>query len=432
MSSSTDLRLYWWGHTASALGSAFTGITLPILAVVHFGASPGQVGLISAAAVLPMLVLGLPAGILADRIRRPRRALIVIDTLSAAAVAAVTAGVATHVASIGWLVALCAAQGCVGVFLETVYFIHLRQLVDDAQLGTVRARLQAGQYAAGIIGRLLAGPTIVAFGPAAALAVDGISYLVSATTLVCMTPLATPLPPAGARLAAGYDAALRALTTGLRFCLGDPVRRVVLVALFVPGAALAGTAALTAPFLLQVVRVPVPAYGWLFMASGLAGLAGSVVAGRLLASRRDPRAVLLAASGAAALAGVLLPLAGGPIPVATGLAAAGIGLPALFAAVGNVALGPVIVADADEGTLGRILSALQVLGAATGLLGAVAGGVLGDLVGVRQALWLLQLGALAAVLVCVPPALRAARRARRAAAPASVDRAEASDLARSA
>ncbi|MEU7908838.1 MFS transporter [Actinoplanes sp. NPDC049118] len=429
---SADLRLYWWGHTASALGSAFTGITLPIIAVVHFEASPGQVSLISAAAVLPMLLLALPAGVLADRIERPRRTLILLDTLSAIAVAAITAGVALEVASIGWLVALCAAQGCVGVFLETVYFIHLRQLVDDAQLGAVRARLQAGQYAAGIIGRLLAGPTIVMFGPAAALAVDGISYLLSATALVCMTPVAQTLRPTAGEPAAGLGAALRTMTTGMRFCFGEPVRRAVLVALFVPGAALAGVGALTAPFLLRVVQVPTQAYGWLFMASGFAGLAGSVLAGRLLAGGRDPRGVLLASSGAAALAGVLLPAAGGPILIATGLAAVGVGLPALFAAVANVAVGPVIVADVDEGTLGRILAALQVVGAASGLLGAVTGGALGELIGVRSALWVLQLGALAAVLLSVPPALRAARRSRRAAAPADLGRTPAADLARAA
>ncbi|MET8154324.1 MFS transporter [Actinoplanes sp. NPDC049668] len=427
---SADVRLYWWGHTASALGTAFTGITLPIVAVVHFDASAGQIGLISAAAVLPMLLLGLPAGVVADRIARPRRALILLDTLSATAVAAITVGVALDAASIGWLVALCAAQGCVGILLEAVYFIHLRQLVDDAQLGTVRARLQAGQYAAGIIGRLLAGPTVVVLGPAAALAVDGVSYLLSATALVCMTPVARRLRPAAPGPAAGFGAVLREMTTGLRFCFGDPALRAVLMALLLPGAALAGAAALTAPFLLRVVLMPPQAYGWLFMVSGLAGLAGSVLAGRLLAGRSDPRAVLLASSGAAALAGVLLPAAGGPILLAAGLATVGVGLPALFAAVANVALGPVIVADVDEGALGRVLAALQVAGAASGLLGAVAGGTIGEFVGIRPALWVLQLSALAAVLVCAPPAFRAVRRSRRAAAPAPAELARTLEFAR--
>jgi MFS family permease len=422
-----DLNLYWWGQTTSAFGSVFTGIAMPVIAVVYLDASPGQISVISAASILPMLLLGLPAGAFADRIARPRRTLLALDTLSALTVATVAMGVASHVASIGWLVALGAVQGCMSIVLEVVYFIHLRQLTDTASLGRARARLQAGQYGAGIVGRLLAGPAIVVLGPAVALSVDAVSYVLSAAALLSMAPVA-PRPRNSPREpVTAIGGTLRSAGAGLRIFVGDTFLRALLVCLFVPGAATAGVATLTAPFLLRVVKVPTEAYGLLFLGSGLMGLAGSILAGRLLRPGRDPRQITLAAFTASLVLGLLLPLATGPLPVAALCAALGISLPAFFGAIANVALGPVIVSDVAEEATGRTVAMLQVLGAASGLVGALAGGVLGDWIGVRPAMLVLEAGALVALLLSLPPAVRAARQLRETSAPAPAEFVETAD-----
>ncbi len=413
-----DLNLYWWGQTTSAFGSVFTAIAMPIVAVINLKATPAQVGLISAASVLPALLLGLPAGVLADRIARPRRTLIALDTLSALAVGAVALGVAHHVASIAWLIGLCLVQGCVTILSEIVYFIHLRQLTDDAGIGPARARLQAGEFGAGFVGRLLVGPTIVAFGAAAALCVDGISYVLSAVALLSMRP--------AARIAHNATVAtggmLRGIVEGTRFFLTDPFHRALLVFIVAPVAAVAGAGALTAPFLLRVAHIPTSVYGVIFAVSGLVGLAGSTVAGRLLRPGRDPRR-LAALSFAASMTGaVLLPLSAGAWPLAACCAALGIGLPLFFGAVANVALSPVIVADVPEEAIGRTVATLQVAAAAAGLVGALAGGYLGNWLGPRAAIWAMDLFGLAAIAVSLRPALRSARASAGAtAAPVAAD-----------
>ncbi|MDT5033216.1 MAG: hypothetical protein QOC94_3387 [Actinoplanes sp.] len=425
LSGQRDLSRYWWGQTTSAFGSVFTAIALPIVAVVYLGASPGQLGLVSAASVLPMFLFGLPAGALADRIARPRRTLIALDTLSALAIGVVALGVAGHVASIGWLVSLAAVEGCATILFEVVYFIHLRQLVDVAGIGRVRARLQAGQYAAGFIGRLLAGPAIVMLGPATALCVDVVSYVLSAAALLSMSPVA-PIPRNSPGESATAGTGLRAtIGTGLRFFVGDAFHRALLVFLLAPAIVTAAVGTLTAPFLLRVVRVPTEAYGVLFAVSGLLGLAGSVLAGRLLGAGRDPRRITLAAVTAGVLGAVLLPLANGPLALAATCAALGIGLPTLFGAIANAALSPMIVADVAADAMGRTVAMLQVFGAAAGLLGALAGGALGDWLGVRPAIWVLSAGALAAVVLALPPAVRAARQPGDAAASGAADLAQA-------
>src|SRR3954449_4640187 len=119
-----DVTLYWWGQTTSAFGSVFTMIAVPVIAVVSLHASAGQVGLVSAAAALPMLVCGLPAGAVADRITRPRRTLIALDGVSALTVALVAWGLGSGFAGIGWLVALGFMLGAVGTLESAVYFVH--------------------------------------------------------------------------------------------------------------------------------------------------------------------------------------------------------------------------------------------------------------------------------------------------------------------
>ena len=411
-SSKRDQSLYWWGQTTSAFGSAFSAVALPIIAVVYLGASPAQMGLISAAAIVPMILFSLPAGALADRVRRPRRTLMTLDSVSALAVGTLAAGVAGHVATIAWLIGLNLVGGATAILLEVVYFIHLSQLVGAGNIGGARARLQAGAYGASMLGRLLVGPAVVMIGPATALGVDALSYAASIAALLAMAPVAPVDRPAGREPAAGGFAALRAMGAGLRFFLGDGFHRALLVFLLVPSTALAGAGVLTAPFLLRVVRVPTEAYGMLFIASGLLGLAGSKAAARVLRPGRDARRVLLIAFTASSAGGLLLPLAFGPLPVAAVCAALGLSVPVFFGAISNVALSPVIVADVEESAMGRTMAMLQLFGSVAGLLGALGGGLLGSWLGVRTAILLLDCGALAAIAVCLPPAARTARRLR--------------------
>ncbi|WP_218670930.1 MFS transporter [Microbispora sp. GKU 823] len=55
-----DFRLLWIGETTSVLGSSVGGVALPLVAVVTLHASPLTVGLLTAAAWLPWLLVGLP------------------------------------------------------------------------------------------------------------------------------------------------------------------------------------------------------------------------------------------------------------------------------------------------------------------------------------------------------------------------------------
>ena len=65
-----DFVKLWAGQTLAALSSTVTTLALPLIAALTLNASPFEMGLLAVAATVPNLVVGLHAGILADRFRR--------------------------------------------------------------------------------------------------------------------------------------------------------------------------------------------------------------------------------------------------------------------------------------------------------------------------------------------------------------------------
>lgn len=77
-----DFMKLWTGQTISKFGSQIGGGALRLTAILVLGATPLQLGLLTAASVFPTLLLGLLAGVWVDRLRR-RPLLIVADLLRA-------------------------------------------------------------------------------------------------------------------------------------------------------------------------------------------------------------------------------------------------------------------------------------------------------------------------------------------------------------
>ena len=375
-----DFQRYWSAEVTSTFGSAFTGTAIGVVGVTVFAASAAQLGVVTAAASLPACVFGVFAGLLGDRLRRPRRALIVCDAVAGLVVAGVAAGIWAGIADIWWLAALCFLLGCVVLLVETVYFTHLRGLVPADDLTRGRARLQAGEYGATTAGQAVAGVLIAAVGGAVAFLVDAVSYLASLLLLSGITA-----PDEGGQPSEGSG--WRALGAGFVEAARHPFLRrfggFVVLRSFGAGA----LAAITAPFLLRGIHLPLGLYGVLFAVTGLAGLAGSVLAGRL-GARLGLRRMAVVGSVGAVLTGAALPLASGPLPVAVGLALLGLGLPVLFGAVANIGLSGAITECVPESVLGRVMASLRTIGTAAQVVGALAGGLLGSAVGLRPAVWL--------------------------------------------
>jgi predicted MFS family arabinose efflux permease len=406
-----DFRLFWLGQTSSIFGSLFTTTATGLVAVRFLGATPAQTGLLVAAAGVTPLLLGIPIGALADRLDRPRRVLIGCDLSGLAAVGLMAAALWLHWANIWWMIALNVALGGITLIVETVYFIHLRGIVASDELAVARGRLQTGEYGAGVLGRALAGPVVAAAGGAAAFLIDAVSYLVSAVSLARLRT------PEKRRPADGQAQPRSAgMFAGLRLMAGHTFLRPVAGFLAVQGLAAGATSALTAQFLIRVLRLPTAVYGLPFLFVGVCGMAGSLVAVRLAKRGTGVRAMTAGGFIASTLAATLLPLARGPVALAVILAGLGIALPVFFGAIANVGMTSVLTTEVPERVLGRAVAGMQTLMTLVQLVGAVGGGVLGNAMGVHPALWLATSVSIAGLSLAVPM-VRAGRRAPEPAGP---------------
>src|SRR5580692_9241934 len=109
-----NFRLFWIGETVNLLGSAMALTGVPLLAVLSLHATTFEVGALAAAAYLPWLVIGLPAGAWVDRLP-PRPVMIACDLASAALYASVPIAYAIGALTIGQLFAVQLLAGAAGV-----------------------------------------------------------------------------------------------------------------------------------------------------------------------------------------------------------------------------------------------------------------------------------------------------------------------------
>ncbi|PKV81887.1 MFS transporter [Nocardia fluminea] len=395
----SDLRRYTVAQVASTVGSALTSTTVSVTAVAVLGAGPREVSLVVAASAVPPLVLGPFAGVLLDRVSRPRRLLILADLIAASAIAVCAVAAFAGVLTVTTLIGLSLTLGATGVARAGLYFSHLSTLgVRD--VSTTRARLQSHSLLARAVGASVAGPLLTVAGAAVMFTCDVLTYLFSA---LCLAGLSAP----DRRETARRGGIAREFADGVRVLRDSTVLAAVALYLLIGGAASGGVAAMRAVFLLDDIRIPVSAYGIPAVAATVSAAVGALAAPRILTAGISADRVLRASVLAAAVCALALPLTTGSLPLALLIVCASTALPTFFGAIMNIALITVMGTDVGDRYFARVGALLGTGTTAANLVGALLGGVLGAHFGVRTGIWVF---VLADLLAAVPFAWAIARR----------------------
>src|SRR6266496_6843863 len=130
---SSDFARLWAAHTVSAVGSQVSMVALPLIAILTLGATAWEIGLLRAAAGLPVLVLGLIVGVWVDRVRR--RPVMVVTDLGRATLLAIL----PLAALAGWLriellYAVALLVGTLGLFFDVAAQSFLPSIVPRDRL----------------------------------------------------------------------------------------------------------------------------------------------------------------------------------------------------------------------------------------------------------------------------------------------------------
>ncbi|MFH8221192.1 MFS transporter [Streptomyces sp. NPDC018057] len=171
-------RHFWMSRAASGLGSAVTAVALPVLTFQRTH-SPLMVSLVAACGTLPYVVFGLIAGAVADRTDR-RRLMIVSDWLNAVCLASVPLVSALGVLTGGHLLVVAFASAGLGLFFDAGVYGVVPDLVGKERLTAANSSLQGTETVVRIAGNALAGGLILVLRPAGTLALDALSFAVSA------------------------------------------------------------------------------------------------------------------------------------------------------------------------------------------------------------------------------------------------------------
>jgi MFS family permease len=360
----------WAAGGVSALGDGIYLSALPLLAftMTH---NPVVLGAMEACALLPWLFFGLIGGALVDRWDR-RRTMRLADLFRFALLAGVTGLVTAGAADVYLLFAVAFLLGIGQIFFDTASIAYLPELLErePSALQRANARLQGTQQALGGFVGPPTGSFLFTLGRGVPILADAVSFLASSLTISTLPKTAPkPVQARGSLLKDAKEGA--AVLFGNKVLLGLSLRPAV------GNFAFMGASAVMVLFVRETLHLGVAAYGLYLTANALGAVGGSAIAGSL--ERRlgtGGTLTLTAAVEAVALLGI------GLSPNAW---LAGCGEAVLGTAMGaTMVLGPSVrQAIVPDDLMGRVTATARLIALSAGPLGAVFGGWLAHVAGLR-------------------------------------------------
>jgi MFS family permease len=392
-----DFLRLWFGQSVSEFGSQVTTLALPLAAVLVLHASTFQVGLLTTTGFAPFLLVGLPAGVWVDRMRR-RSVMIAADVIRALVLATVPAAYGLGVLSLGQLYVVTFIHGVATVFFDVAYMSYTPGLVGREHLVEANAKLQATVSVAQVSGPSASGLLIGLLSAPVAFLADAASFVVSVSSLLIIRKPELQ-PPRAARRSLRTE-----MAEGLRFVGTHRILR--MIAGCTATSNLFGSAifAVGVVFLVRQVHLGAAAIGLLTSLGAIGGIAGALSCGVLRRWIGSARIIWLSITVTGPFA-LLLPLT---VPgAAVALYAVGLFAFSFGSVVYNVHQASFRQMLCPDRLLGRMNATIRFIVWGTIPLGGVLGGALGSSFGNRDALWVCAIGMnLASIWVLTSPLLR--------------------------
>src|SRR5687767_8817315 len=204
-------------ETISVLGTRMTYLALPWFVLVTTG-SPGKMSLVLAAEIVPMAVLGIPSGMLVQRLGS-RNTMLVADFARAPILASIPLLHAADLLSFPLLLGLVALLGCFAPPYFAAQRTILPELVgeDERRMSQGNSLIEGGSAFARLLGPAVAGLLIPVIGASNVLYVDAATYLVAFLLVLVFVPRRKPIAAAGRQK----------VLAGVRFIFGDRLLRPV-------------------------------------------------------------------------------------------------------------------------------------------------------------------------------------------------------------
>ena len=360
-----DFRILLSSQGVSSLGDAVSFTALPLLVLALTG-SGFAMGIVGALQTLPDLVFGMVAGALADRSDR-KRMMFLADLGRGALTALIPLSVALGGPTMAVILIVAAPMSVLRSFFLAGYTASVPALVGRSQVGRANSYFEAIYSVGYMVGPAIAGVLASIIGPGPTLAIDAVSFVLSALGLgLVRRELRAPVDRPREHI-------LTEIRQGIDFIVANPTLR---SAILFWGATSIMTAPLVTALAVHVtrdLREQPSVLGLLLSAYGVGTVVGSLLtARRAIRGRVAP--ILLGGNLVTGLA--LLTIAISPqIPLLVGTAL-----------VSGVSQSMVLVTyitvrttHSPDELLGRIGSTARTISLGLQPIGLLAGGALIDL-----------------------------------------------------
>lgn len=375
-----DFLNVWIAETISHFGAQISLFAVPLIAAVTLGASPLQMGILAAAGRAPQLMLGFIAGAWVDRL--PRRPIMIAANVGRMIVTAmIPIAALTGNLTFAFLLTVAVLTGAQSVFFNAAWGALLPGLVGKSHLTDATSKLMGSASLAQVLGPALGGLIIGLVGGPTAMWIPVVTFAASAWLLnrVRSKELRPERPASATSMWAEVG-------DGLRELWREPAVRALVNSDIVINFGGAVFNAVYVLFLANDLELGSQAIGLVFASGGIGALLGAALAPRVAARFGVGPSIFWSA----------MAFGIGNLPVPLAFYIQEIALPAIvfseFVAwfslmifsVNRFALRQVLTPDH---LLGRIGASSATLTSSAILFGSLAGGILGEILGVHAALY---------------------------------------------
>lgn len=373
-----NFQLLWAGRTIDLFATHVAMLAIPYTAAVVLDASPMQMGLLTALGFAPWLLFGLLAGAVVDRTQR--RLVMVIAGLARALLILTIPAAALLDSLTFWHLALVALSiGVLAVFFQTASGAIVPSIVTKDQLIDANAKLNASRSVMTIAGPSAGGFLVQLLTAPIALIVNAVCDVVSALFIVRLRAR-EPRSQSTDRRRIRSE-----ISDGIRFLLRQPILRALAGESATGNLGASMMLALIVLFATRDLKLSAGEIGAVMALGGAGGVVATLLTGRVAGWLGIGRT--LTASCVVAAAGVLLmPAAGGSRLLILAVLAMAYFLYGGSVTTFAILAGSLRQAVTPDRMMGRVLASTGV--AITGMspVGALLGGLLGTVLGVRPTL----------------------------------------------
>ncbi len=270
-----NFRVYFAGQAVSLVGTWMQQVAQAWLVLQVSGGNPLWLGIVAAAQYVPVMILGLFGGILADTLPK-RQTLLVVQVVMMTLAAILAILTATGLVEIWHIVLLAVLLGCANAVDMPVRQSFAYEMVGPRDVGTAVAVNSAMFNGARVVGPAVAGITIGLFGIAIAFAINAASFLAVILSLAVMRDEElhrARLIPRPRSVRAVRDN----LAEGLAYVRHTPVVLMAVTVVALVATVGMNFSVIIPPLAQDVLASDAAGYGFLMTVSGIGALVAAVV-----------------------------------------------------------------------------------------------------------------------------------------------------------